>query len=205
GENGDGKALLARSIHEGSRRASKAFVPVSCGALAEALLESVLFGHVKGAFTGAHKDHKGLFAEADGGTIFLDEIGDMPLALQVKLLRVLESGEILPVGADRPAHVDVRLVSATNQDLLALQKSGAFREDLYWRIKGVEIRLPPLRERSGDVPLLARHFLNQCAHLSGDGRPRLLSDEALEALGAHRWAGDLRELRHEMQRATVLS
>jgi DNA-binding NtrC family response regulator len=205
GENGTGKELLARSIHERSRRAARAFVPVNCGALPEALLESVLFGHVKGAFTGAHKDHRGLFAEADGGTLFLDEMGDMPLPLQIKLLRAIESGEILPVGADRPVHVDVRLVSATNRDLPALQASGAFREDLYWRIKGVEIRLPALGERAGDVPLLARHFLNQCAHLSGDGRPRLLSDEALEALCAHRWAGNLRELRHEMQRATVLS
>ena len=204
GENGTGKELLARTLHERSRRAQQPFVPVNCGALPEALLESVLFGHVKGAFTGAVKDHKGLFAEADGGTLFLDEIGDMPQPLQVKLLRALESGEILPVGADRPAHVDVRVVSATNQDLAARQASGAFREDLFWRIKGVEIRLPPLRDRAGDVPLLAQHFLNQCAHLSADGRPRLLSDEAAEALQAHRWPGNLRELRHEMQRATVL-
>ena len=205
GENGTGKELLARCVHDKSRRAGKPFVPVNCGALPEALLESVLFGHVKGSFTGAVRDHRGLFAQADSGTLFLDEIGDMPPQLQVKVLRALESGEILPVGADKPQHVDVRFLSATNKDLLALQATQAFREDLYWRIKGVEIRLPPLRERVGDLPLLAQHFLNQCAHLAPDGKPRLLSDAAVLALQGHRWPGNLRELRHEMQRATVLS
>ncbi len=160
---------------------------------------------MKGSFTGAMRDHRGLFQEADGGTIFLDEIADMPLPLQVKVLRTLESGEILPVGADLPLRVDVRVLSATNKDLLAGQKSGSFREDLYWRINGTEVRLPPLRDRSEDVPLLAKHFLNQCAHLCADGRARILSDEARDALVAHRWPGNLRELRHEMQRATVMA
>jgi DNA-binding NtrC family response regulator len=205
GENGTGKELLARSVHLKSRRRSGPFIPVNCGALAETLLESALFGHVKGSFTGATRDHRGLFAEADGGTLFLDEIGDMTPSLQVKVLRALETGDFLPVGADRPVHVDVRLVSATNKDLGKMQQAGTFREDLYWRIKGVEIHLPALRERAADLPLLAKHFLNQCAHLCPDGRPKLLSDAAVEALLAHPWPGNLRELRHEMQRATVLA
>jgi DNA-binding NtrC family response regulator len=205
GENGTGKELMARFVHQLSRRRSGPFVAVNCGALPETLLESSLFGHVKGSFTGALKDHRGLFAEADSGTLFLDEIGDMTPSLQVKVLRALEAGEILPVGADRPAKVDVRLLSATNKDLLALQQGGAFREDLYWRIKGAEVHLPPLRERSGDLPLLAQHFLNACAQLSADGRPKVLSDAAAEALAQHRWPGNLRELRHEMQRAAVLA
>ncbi|HLL55517.1 MAG TPA: sigma 54-interacting transcriptional regulator, partial [Myxococcaceae bacterium] len=205
GENGTGKELLARTVHQCSRREDGPFVALNCGALAETLLESSLFGHVKGAFTGAVRDHRGLFAEADGGTLFLDEIGDMPPPLQVKVLRALEYGEILPVGAERPLHVNVRLISATNKDLLELQRSGAFREDLYWRLKGAEVRLPPLRERRSDLPLLAAHFLNQCAHLCPDGRPRQLSDAALEAMQEHPWPGNLRELRHELQRATVLA
>jgi two-component system, NtrC family, response regulator AtoC len=205
GENGTGKELLARTIHEKSRRAKKPFVSVNCGALPEQLMESMFFGHVKGSFTGAHRDHRGLFQEADGGTLFLDEIGDMVSHLQVKVLRALESGEIMPVGADLPAHVDVRVLSATNKDLLALQKSGQFREDLYWRINGTEVRLPALRERLEDIPLLAKHFLNQSAHLCPDGRARVLSDEASEILLRHPWPGNLRELRHEMQRATVMA
>ncbi len=205
GENGTGKELLARSVHQKSRRKDRPFVAVNCGALPETLLESALFGHVRGAFTGALKDHSGLFSEADGGTLFLDEIGDMTASLQVKVLRALEAGEILPVGAEGPAKVDVRILSATNKDLLQLQATQAFREDLYWRIKGAEVRLPPLRERVSDLPLLAKHFLNQCAHLCPDGRPRLLSDAAAEALAEHQWPGNLRELRHEMQRATVLA
>ncbi|MHB8879298.1 MAG: sigma-54-dependent transcriptional regulator [Myxococcaceae bacterium] len=205
GENGTGKELLARTVHQKSRRHAGPFIAVNCGALPEGLLESALFGHVKGAFTGALKDHRGLFAEAHGGTLFLDEIGDMTPTLQVKVLRALESGEILPVGADHPVHVDVRVLSATNRDLLELQKKGAFREDLYWRIKGAEIRLPALRERPGDIGLLAKHFLNQSAHLCPDGRAKLLSDAAAEALSGHAWPGNLRELRHEMQRATVLA
>lgn len=205
GENGTGKELLARSVHLKSRRHAGPFVPINCGALPESLLESALFGHVKGSFTGATKDHRGLFAEADGGTLFLDELGDMTPSLQVKVLRALETGDILPVGADLPVKVDVRLISATHQDLGRMMQEGTFREDLYWRVKGVEIRLPPLRERASDLPLLAKHFLNQCAHLCPDGRARLLSDAAAEALAAHGWSGNLRELKHEMQRATVLA
>ena len=170
GENGTGKELMARTIHEHSPRAARSFVAVNCGALPETLLESTLFGHVQGAFTGAKTDRPGVFAEADGGTLFLDEIGDTPPSLQVKLLRTLESGEIHPVGADRPQSVDVRIVSATNRDLDLHQQTGEFREDFYWRIKGAEIALPPLRERPADIPILAAHFLNQAAALSADGR-----------------------------------
>ena len=205
GENGTGKELLARSVHLKSRRQAGPFVPINCGALPESLLESALFGHVKGSFTGATKDHRGLFAEADGGTLFLDELGDMTPSLQVKVLRALETGDILPVGADLPVKVDVRLISATHQDLGRMMKEGTFREDLYWRVKGVEIRLPPLRERASDLPLLGKYFLNQCAHLCPDGRARLLSDAAAESLAIHAWPGNLRELKHEMQRASVLA
>jgi DNA-binding NtrC family response regulator len=205
GESGTGKELMARAVHRHSRRHNKPFVVVNCGGLPETLLESALFGHVRGAFTGAHRDRPGLFVEADGGTLFLDEIGDMPPALQVKLLRTLESGEVLPVGADRPVQVDVRLISATHRDVQALADEGAFREDLYWRVRGAEIRLPPLRERPRDIAVLAEHFLNRAAHFAHDGQPRRLSPEARAACEAHPWPGNLRELRHEMQRATVLS
>jgi transcriptional regulator with PAS, ATPase and Fis domain len=205
GENGTGKELLARSIHQWSPRRGSRFVAVNCGAIPENLLESTFFGHLRGAFTGAVKDQPGLFDEANGGTLFLDEIGDMPLTLEVKVLRALELGEILPVGATHAHQVDVRIVSATNRDLAALVADGRFREDLYWRIKGAEVRLPALRQRSGDVPLLARFFLNRAAHLSPDGRAKLLSDAALEVLASHAWPGNLRELRHAMQRATVLA
>ena len=205
GENGTGKELMARAVHELSDRNDKPFVAVNCGALPDNLLESTLFGHVKGAFTGAVRDKSGLFSEADGGTIFLDEVGDMPLHLQVKLLRTLETGDILPVGADGSTEVDVRIISATNRDLQALQDSGDFREDLYWRIKGAQIHLPPLRERPGDIPLLATHFLNKSAPICPDAKARRLSEEATEALINHDWPGNLRELRHEMQRATVMS
>ncbi len=205
GENGTGKELMARYVHFASARATKPFLPVNCGALTDTLLESTLFGHVQGAFTGAGQDRAGLFVEADGGTIFLDEIGDMPANLQVKLLRTLETGDVLPVGADRPVQVDVRVVSATHQDLDAALQSGTFREDLYWRIKGAEVRLPALRERRTDIGLLASHFLNRAASLSPDGRPKRLSQSALNALESHRWPGNMRELRHAMQRATVLA
>ena len=205
GENGTGKELVARLIHDKSHRASRPFVPVNCGALPEQLAESILFGHVRGAFTGAHKDHDGLFVEADGGTFFMDEVGDLAPALQVKVLRTLESGEVLPVGATKPRTVDVRIVSATNQDLDRSKSEGQFREDLYWRLNGVTVLLPPLRQRAEDLPLLAQHFLNQCAHLSADGQPRRLSLAAQSLLRQHDWPGNLRELRHEMQRATVLA
>lgn len=204
GENGTGKELMARAVHEQSRRGAKPWLAVNCGALAESLLESTLFGHRKGAFTGAIKDRKGLFVEADGGTLFLDEIGDMPASLQVKLLRVLDQGEVLPLGVDRPIHVDVRIVSATNRNLQELLEKGAFREDLYWRVKGAEVALPALRDRPSDLPLLAAHFLNRCRPLAVDGQPRTLSDATQACLLEHDWPGNLRELRFEMQRATVL-
>lgn len=204
GENGTGKELMARTVHANSPRADEEFIAVNCGALPENLLESTLFGHREGAFTGATEDRPGVFVEADGGTVFLDEIGDMPLPLQVELLRTLEEGEIHPVGADRPETVDVRIVSATNRDLDALMERDAFREDLYWRVKGAEIELPPLRERPEDLPLLAAHFLNQAAPLAPDGRARALTEAAEEALFEYEWPGNLRELRHEMRRATVM-
>ena len=204
GENGTGKELMARAVHQLSERSDEPFVAVNCGALPDNLLESTLFGHIKGAFTGAVRDKSGLFTEADGGTLLLDEVGDMPPHLQVKLLRTLETGDILPVGADRPTQVDVRIISATNRDLESLQETGDFREDLYWRIKGAQIHLPPLRERVGDIPLLATHFLNKSAPLCPDGKARRLSEEATEALTNHSWPGNLRELRHEMQRVTVM-
>lgn len=204
GENGTGKELMARRVHALSDRRNGPFVPVNCGAIPAELFESTLFGHRQGAFTGAVRDRAGLFQESDGGTIFLDEVGDMPLAAQVKLLRTLESGEILPVGADRNEIVDVRVVSATNRDLTQLQADGDFREDLFWRINGTQIQLPPLRERPSDIPLLAAHFLNQASSLSATGSPKRLRDDAEAALLNHRWPGNLRELKHEMQRATVM-
>jgi two-component system, NtrC family, response regulator AtoC len=204
GENGTGKEMLARFVHEQSARKKQPFSSINCGAVPENLIESTLFGHRRGAFTGAVRDQPGLFAAADGGTLFLDEVADLTPAAQVKLLRVLESGEILPVGAERPSRVDVRIISATNQDLSALRHSGQFREDLFWRIRGAEIVLPPLRERPGDIPLLAAHFLNQAVALTRLGQPPQLSPAALTVLTQHSWPGNLRELRHEMQRASVL-
>ena len=205
GEHGTGKELLAQTIHEHSARAARDFVPINCGALTESLLESTLFGHKKGAFTGATQDRDGLLVKADGGTLFLDEIGDMPPALQVKLLRAIEYGEVLPVGSDHPVYVDVRIVSATNRTLEQMMTEGTFREDLFWRIRGTQLTLPPLRERIEDIPLLAKHFLNLSAPLCVDKQPRVLSEEAIEVLVRHRWPGNMRELRHEMQRASVLS
>lgn len=205
GENGTGKELIARLIHENSARAARPLVTVNCGALPESLLESTLFGHKKGAFTGATKDRPGLFKEANGGTLFLDEIGEMTPSLQVKLLRAIEYGHILPVGADHPVEVDVRILSATNRDLVHMQGTGDFREDLYWRINGVEVALPALRERQDDILLLATHFLNQSASIALHGASKTLATDAVEALLHHSWPGNLRELRHAMQRATVLS
>ncbi len=204
GHPGTANELMGGAAHRPSARADSAFVVVNCGGIPDTLFESAMFGHVRGAFTGAHRDRKGLFAQADGGTIFLDEIGDMPVALQVKLLRTLESGEILPVGADRTVRVDVRLISATNRDLPQLMQSGDFREDLYWRIKGAQIHLPALRDRPADIPLLAAHFLARHRVLGSDGRPRRLSDDALDAMMNHPWPGNLRELRNELQRAAVM-
>lgn len=205
GESGTGKEVFARYVHAESPRARAPFVAVNCGALAPALLESTLFGHRKGAFTGATSDARGLFLEADGGTLFLDEIGDLELSLQVKLLRALESGEIMPVGASKPVHVDVRLVSATHKPLARMLGEGTFRDDLYWRIRGIEIGLPRLADRTGDLPLLAQYFLGQArALVPFAGKPRL-SPEAVRALESYPFPGNLRELRHLMQHALVMA
>ncbi len=204
GESGTGKDVFARFIHQCSRRSRKPFVAVNCGAISPQLLESTLFGHKKGAFTGATQDARGLFQEADGGTLFLDELGDLALDLQVKLLRALESGEVLPVGATRPTRVDVRIVSATHKPLSQMVAEKTFRDDLYWRIRGIEVHLPKLAERPGDVGVLAQHFLNQARSLTATHAVPKLSPEALRRLEEYGWPGNLRELRHEMQRAVVL-
>jgi DNA-binding NtrC family response regulator len=205
GASGTGKEVFARWLHESSRRRARSFVAINCGALAPTLLESTLFGHKKGAFTGAVSDAPGLFVEADGGTLFLDEIGDLEMGLQVKLLRALESGEILPVGSSKPVAVDVRIVSATHKPLESMTAEGRFRDDLYWRIRGIEIALPSLAERPEDLAVLAQHFLNQARSLVPNAGTVTLSKEALRRLEAHEWPGNLRELRHEMQRALVMA
>jgi two-component system response regulator HupR/HoxA len=203
GENGTGKELVARAIHTQSRRAARRFVATNCGALTDTLLESELFGHRRGAFTGAVSDKPGLFEIADGGTFFLDEVGDMSSALQVKLLRVLQEGVFFPVGAVEPRRVDVRVVAATHRELPSLVARGTFREDLYYRLNVVTLRVPPLRERADDVPLLVRHFLGRLA--ARDGRTKTPSPGVLAALCAHRWPGNVRELENEIERLWVLA
>lgn len=203
GETGTGKELVARALHQGSRRAKKALLAENCAAVPAELLESELFGHAKGAFTGAIKDRDGHFVAADGGTVFLDEIGDMPLAMQAKLLRVLQEGEVRPVGSNRTQRVDVRVVAATNKDLEAGCREGWFREDLYWRLAVMTLRLPPLRERVGDAARLAEHFFaRECA---AQGREPLVESGVLEDLGARPWPGNVRELENEVRRAVALS
>jgi DNA-binding NtrC family response regulator len=205
GESGTGKEVFARFLHARSLRAAGPFIPINCGALAPTLLESTLFGHKKGAFTGADRDAPGLFVEADGGTLFLDEIGDMELSSQVKLLRALEAGEVTPVGSARPVKISVRVVSATHKPLAQMLEARTFRDDLYWRIRGIEIALPRLADRIGDLPLLAQHFLNQARALVPQAGAARLSPEAQRRLEQHAWPGNLRELRHEMQRALVMT
>ena len=204
GESGTGKELLAQAIHRASHRASGPFVAINCGAIPEQLLESELFGHVKGAFTGASRDHVGLFQAAAGGTLFLDEIGDMPAALQMKLLRALQEKEIRPVGATRTFRLDVRILCATHRDLEAEIAAGRFREDLYYRLKVIALKLPPLAERREDIPLLAGHFLSTLARQHG--KPvHGLSPEAMELLIAAAWPGNIRQLYHVIEQSVILS
>ena len=203
GESGTGKELLARAIHQASPRRAKPFVAINCGAIPAELLESELFGHVKGAFTGAGRDHPGLFLSAQGGTVFLDEIGDMPLPLQVKLLRVLQEGEVRPVGATDTRAVDVRILSATHRNLEEAIASGEFREDLYYRLNVVNLALPPLRERREDIPLLAQHFL---AVLTEKYRRRIhgFAPDALDMLVAADWPGNIRQLHNVLEQCVAL-
>jgi transcriptional regulator with GAF, ATPase, and Fis domain len=204
GETGTGKELVARAIHRASPRAEGPFVPVNCAAIPETLLERELFGHRRGAFTGATHDQRGLFAAADGGTIFLDEIGEMPTAMQVKLLRVLQEGEFTPLGDTRPQRIDVRVISATNRNLLADVERGAFRRDLYYRLCGFPVVLPPLRKRRDDIPRLVQHCLAlACARL-GRTVPTIEPD-ALEVLERSDWRGNVRELQNEIERAVALT
>jgi two-component system response regulator AtoC len=205
GESGTGKELVARAVHDLSPRGGAPFVAVNCGAIPAELLETELFGHARGAFTDAVRAKKGLALEADGGTLFLDEVGELPLPLQVKLLRFLQEEEVRPVGDTRAQRVDVRVVAASARDLGQAVAAGAFREDLYWRLNVVAVRLPPLRERPGDVAPLARHFLARFAPLRPELPGLALSPEALQALEAHRWPGNVRELQHAMERAVVLA
>ena len=202
GETGTGKELVARALHDSSKRSPALFVAQNCSALTNNLLESELFGHVKGAFTGASRDKKGLFELADGGTIFLDELGEMPLTLQAKLLRVIQEGEIWPVGASSPRHVDVRIVSATHRSLESMVKEKLFRQDLFFRLNVFPIELPPLRQRRRDIPLLAAHFLAHYAPEFGCD-VMTFSAEAMSVLKAHEWPGNIRELQNEIQRILI--
>ena len=205
GETGTGKELVARTLFEKSNRADMPFVPVNCGALSENLVESELFGHRKGAFTGADRDHKGLFEVANGGTLFLDEVGELNKNIQVKLLRFLESGEIRRVGETEPIRTEVRVLCATNRDLREAIKNDEFREDLYFRVNTFEIRLPPLRERRADIPDLARNLLARAARRPQDQVASLLTPEAIDALLEYEWPGNVRELRNVMEAAYILS
>ena len=202
GESGTGKELVAKTIHSTSYRRDKPFVVVDCGSLPETLLESELFGHVKGSFTGAHATKRGLFEEADGGTIFLDEIADTTATFQAKLLRVLQEGEIKPVGGTQPIKIDARVISATNKDLVELVKTKAFRQDLYYRLAVLPLSLPPLRDRQEDIPLLVQHFV--AASCKRHRQPvRTISPEVMQALTETSWPGNVRELQHYIERAVV--
>jgi two-component system response regulator AtoC len=204
GESGTGKELVARAIHNRSPRAAKPFVPVNCTALSESLLESELFGHARGAFTGAVTAKRGLFETANGGTLFLDEIGDMGPKMQAQILRVLQDGEMRPVGGTEAIRVDVRLVCATNRDLEAEVKAARFREDLYFRINVVTVRMPPLRDRAGDIPILVRHFINKIARREGRAEASV-SPEALDVLCRYGWPGNVRELENAIERAVAVA
>ena len=202
GESGTGKELIAKALHDLSRRTNRHFVPLNCAGLSESILEDELFGHVKGAFTGADRERQGRFEYADRGTLFLDEVGDMPMVMQAKLLRVLESGEVVRLGANEPRHVDVRLLSATHRDLSEMVQAERFREDLLFRIRGAEIRIPPLRERREDIPMLVEAFLNDYAQRN-DLTPPRLSQDAMALLMRHHWPGNVRQLRNVVQNVVV--
>ncbi len=204
GETGTGKEVLAKAIHEASPRHNKPFIGVNCGAIPEQLLESELFGHEKGAFTGANSKHEGLFLAADGGTLFLDEIGDMPLGLQVKLLRVLQDFEVRPVGSVRSLPVNVRIISATHNNLEQKVKDGEFREDLYYRLNVVPLYMPGLAERREDIPMLLDHFLRRQAERKG-GKPKRLAPDALEYLVSAPWPGNVRQLTNAVELCSTLS
>ena len=204
GESGTGKEFIARMLHDQSRRAARTLVTINCAAVTETLLESELFGHVRGAFTGASRDKIGLFEQASGSTLFLDEVAEMSPALQVKLLRALQELEIRRVGGERSTRIDVRVVAATNRDLRAEVTAGRFREDLYFRLAGFEIRVPPLRDRREEIPVLAHHLLRQSARRS-DKRVRAISAEAMARLVNYPWPGNVRELEHAVERAVILA
>jgi DNA-binding NtrC family response regulator len=204
GESGVGKELIARAIHGSGERRTKPFVAVNCGAMPENLVESILFGHEKGSFTGATERHAGKFVEASGGTLLLDEVGELPAAAQVKLLRAIQEGEVEPVGARKPVKVDVRIVSATNRDLIADVKAGRFREDLFYRLHVFPITVPPLRDRPADIPALARHFLALFA--AEERKPiRSIMPQAMQLLTAFHWPGNIRQLENAIFRAVVLA
>ena len=204
GESGVGKEIIARAIHGSGERRAQPFVTVNCGAIPENLVESVLFGHEKGAFTGAAERHAGKFVEATGGTLFLDEIGELPLAAQVKLLRALQEGEVDPVGSKKPVQVDVRIISATNRDLISDVRTGRFREDLYYRLCVFPISVPPLRDRVEDIPHLIRKFLRRCAAVDGK-RVRTVRADAVALLKGFPWPGNVRQLENAIFRAVVLA
>ena len=203
GESGTGKELVARSIHVNGPNAAKPFLPVDCGSLVPTLVESELFGYVKGAFTGANRSKDGLLASADGGTVFLDEIGELPLDLQAKLLRALQEKEIRPVGATHRISIRVRILAATNRNLTAMVEQGRFRKDLYYRLNVVSLRIPPLRDRREDIPLLAAHFLDRMKR--NGGQARILSDDVLRTMMGYSWPGNVRELENSLERACALS
>ncbi|MBT2968559.1 MAG: sigma-54 dependent transcriptional regulator [Candidatus Thiodiazotropha sp. (ex Ctena orbiculata)] len=203
GESGTGKELAARLIHQQGPRADHPFVAVNCGAIPQELMESELFGHKKGSFTGATSDHQGLFLSADGGTLFLDEIADLPLHMQVKLLRAIQEKQVRPVGGQQEIPVDVRIISATHKNLAELVEGGDFRQDLFYRINVIELPLPPLRERSEDIPLLAQHFITRMARESGTKKSRL-SSSALKKLKAYHFPGNIRELENILERSFTL-
>ncbi|MDP9136868.1 MAG: sigma-54 dependent transcriptional regulator, partial [Pseudomonadota bacterium] len=204
GESGVGKEMIARAIHGESGRRGRAFVAVNCGAIPENLVESILFGHEKGSFTGASGKHIGKFQEADGGTLFLDEVAELPLEIQVKLLRAVEQGEIDPVGSRKPVKVDIRLISATNRNMIEMVKLGRFREDLYYRLNVFPILLPPLRQRTEDIPALVDHFITRFAAEEGR-KVRGIDPAAVTMLKAYAWPGNVRQLENTVFRAIVLS